>query len=307
MVSLDSEQLEQLKAIGTFLGEVREEEGRTLEDIATKTYIPLRLLRAIEAGQEQILPEPVFVQGFIRRYGDALGLDGNELSKRFPVNAVPVISAFTAHQEAKTGLPDPEPGAAYVPPATNVWQPAELPSSRPPYLLIGGIALAVLAGLGSVVLPLLKPSTPIASAPSAPSVKPAAPVAAPLTDPVPSPEVSAAKETPIAASPITASPITASPTPAATAIASPVDPNSPVSIDVKVSDRSWVQVVVDGAVEYEGILETGAQQSWSGKESIIISSGNAGAVSVAFNKGVAQTMGKLGAIEEKTYTAKGVQ
>jgi cytoskeleton protein RodZ len=296
VVSLDSEQLEQLKAIGTFLGEVREEEGRTLEDIATKTYIPLRLLKAIEAGQEQILPEPVFVQGFIRRYGDALGLDGSELSKRFPVNTVPVISAFTAHQESKTSLPDPEPGNAYVPSATNVWQPAELPSSRPPYLLIGGIALVALAGLVfGVIAPRLKPSAPIAKAPvSQPQpVKPAAPVVAP----VPSPAASVPEETPVAASP----------TPSVTAIASPTDANAPVSISVNLSDRSWVQVVVDGTVKYEGILEKGAQESWSGKESIIISSGNAGAVSVAFKKGAAKTMGKLGAIEEQTYTAKGAQ
>jgi cytoskeletal protein RodZ len=295
---LDSEQLDQLKAIGTFLGEVREEEGRTLEDIATKTYIPLRLLKAIEAGQEQVLPEPVFVQGFIRRYGDALGLDGSELSKRFPVNAVPVISAFTAHQESKTALPDPEPGNAYVPSTTTVWQPAELPSSRPPYLLIGGIALAALAGLVfGVIAPRLKPSAPIAKTPvSQPSqaVKPAAPA----VTPVPSPAVSTPEETPV----------TASPTPSVTPIASPpADPNSPVSIDVKLTERAWVQVVVDGAVEFEGILEKGAQENWAGKESIIISSGNAGGVSVAFNKGEATTMGQLGEIEEKTYTAKGLQ
>jgi cytoskeleton protein RodZ len=296
VVSLDSEQLEQLKTIGTFLGEVREEEGRTLEDIATKTYIPLRLLKAIEAGQEQILPEPVFVQGFIRRYGDALGLDGNELSKRFPVNAVPVISAFTAHQESKTSLPDPEPGTAYLPPATNVWQPAELPSSRPPYLLIGGIVLAAVAGLVfGVILPRLKPSAPIAKAPTS-QPQASQPVAPSSVAPVPSP-----------AATDTEAPPTASPDPAATAIASPTDANSPVSIDVNLIDRSWVQVVVDGAVEFEGILDKGAQKSWSGKESIVISSGNAGAVSVAFNKGAAKTMGKLGAVEEKTYTAKDLQ
>jgi cytoskeleton protein RodZ len=284
VVSLDSDQLEQLKAIGTFLGEVREEEGRTLEDIAAKTYIPLRLLKALEAGQEQVLPEPVFVQGFIRRYGDALGLDGNELSKRFPVNSVPVISAFTAHQESRTSLPDPEPGAAYVPPATNVWQPAELPSSRPPYLLIGGIALIGLAGLlFGVILPRLKPSAPIATTPASQIIKPVTPT-------VSSSETSAA-----------------SPEPSVAAIASPSDANSPVSINVKLTDRSWVQVVVDGAVEYEGILEKGAQQSWSGQESIVISSGNAGAVSVAFNKGAAKAMGKLGEVEEKTYTEKGLQ
>jgi cytoskeleton protein RodZ len=305
VVTLDSEQLEQLKAIGTFLGEVREEEGRTLEDIATKTYIPLRLLKAIEAGQDQFLPEPVFVQGFIRRYGDALGLDGNELSKRFPVKAASVTSAFTVNQEARAGLPNVEP-IAYTP-LTNVWQPAELPQSRPPYLLIGGAALAALAGLVfGVILPNLKPSPPTAQVPEAPAaIQPSAvqppavqpPAVQPPTLPAePVPSIATSPD----ASPVAASPKPASPKPAAAS-------KNPVAIDIKLTDESWVEVVVDGVVKYEGTLEKGTNRSWSGKESVRISSGNAGAVLVAFNKGTAKPMGSLGAVEEQTYTPKGAQ
>jgi cytoskeletal protein RodZ len=294
VVTLDSEQLEQLRAIGTFLSEVREEEGRTLEDIATKTYIPLRLLKAIEAAQDQVLPEPVFVQGFIRRYGDALGLDGNELAKRFPVKAASVTSAFTAHQEARAGLPDGEPLHA---PLTPVWQPAELPQSRPPYLLIGGAALVALAGLVfGVILPNLKPSAPTAQVPEAPAAVQPAPIA-PVVEPVepvePAPSIAPQS------SPVAASPLPASPNPIASTA-----PKNPVAIDIKLTDESWVEVVVDGVVKYEGTLEKGTNRSWSGKESVRISSGNAGAVLVAFNKGTAKPMGSLGAVEEKTYTPK---
>jgi cytoskeleton protein RodZ len=279
VVTLDTEQLEQLKAIGTFLSEVRQEEGRSLEEIATKTYIPLRLLKAIEAGQEKILPEPVFVQGFIRRYGDALGLDGNELSKRFPVKAASVTSAFTAHQEAKAGLPDTEPSTPYTP-LSPVWQPAELPQSRPPYFLIGGVALAALAGLVfGVVLPNLKPSEPIAQVPKPPEAVQPATIAPPV------------ESSPVESSIASPSPSTA-------------NANNPVAIDMKLTDESWVEVVVDGVIKYEGTLEKGTNRSWSGKESIRISSGNAGAVLVAFNKGTAKPMGQLGAVEEKIYTPK---
>jgi cytoskeleton protein RodZ len=290
VVSLDSEQLEQLKSIGTFLGEVREEEGRTLEDIATKTYIPLRLLKAIEAGQAQALPEPVFVQGFIRRYGDALGLDGNELSKRFPVNVVPVTSAFTATQGSRT-LSDPEPSAAYVPSAETVWQPAELPRSRPPYLLFGGVAVVALAALlFGIILPNLKPSQPIANSPPPTQAIEPAPIAPPAPSPATSKPATPSKPTTAIASPV--------PSPA---------PTGAVAIDVNVTDESWIEVLVDGKVAFEGILEKGTKRSWSGKEAIRISSGNAGAVAVSFNKGTAKKMGALGAIEEKTYTTKTAQ
>jgi cytoskeleton protein RodZ len=293
VVTLDSEQLEQLRVIGTFLSEVREEEGRTLEEIATKTYIPLRLLKAIESAQDQVLPEPVFVQGFIRRYGDALGLDGNELAKRFPVKSASVTSAFTAHQEARAGLPDGEPLHA---PLTPVWQPAELPQSRPPYLLIGGAALVALAGLVfGVILPNLKPSAPTAQVPEAPAAVQSA--IAPPVEPVETAS-SIAPSTAPEASPVAASPKPASPKPVASAS------KNPVAIDIKLTDESWVEVVVDGVVKYEGTLEKGTNRSWSGKESVRISSGNAGAVLVAFNKGTAKPMGSLGAVEEKTYTPK---
>jgi cytoskeleton protein RodZ len=298
VVSLDTEQLDQLKRIGAFLAEVREETGRSLDDIATKTYIPLRLLKAIETGQEQILPEPVFVQGFIRRYGDALGLDGNDLAKQFPVN--------TANP-----LPDPKPAdlpapAAYVPNNEPIWQPSELAPSRPPYWLIGGAALLALAGLFFVVIqPNLKSTTPVADAPAPrPQVSPVAPVIEPVVVPSasvePSIEPSVEPSAIASSSPTASSPVDSTDTPSSTG-------NSPVAIDVNLTDEAWVQVVVDGKVEYEGTLVKGDKKSWVGKESIVISSGNAGAVSVAFNKGKAKTMGELGAVEDKTFTPKGEQ
>jgi cytoskeleton protein RodZ len=91
---LDSAQLEQLREIGVRLHQTREQQSKSLEEIAAKTFIPLRLLRAIEVGQAAILPEPIFIQGFIRRYGDMVGLDGVALSKQFPLDSTfPVVKA----------------------------------------------------------------------------------------------------------------------------------------------------------------------------------------------------------------------
>jgi cytoskeleton protein RodZ len=298
VVSLDTDQLDQLRRIGAFLAEVRGETGRTLEEIATKTYIPLRLLKAIETGQEQVLPEPVFVQGFIRRYGDALGLDGNELAKQFPI-----------HNDAMSPLPthDAKPVASEAPvyaPVQNtpIWQPSELPPSRPPYFLIGGAALLALAGLFFIVIqPNLKPSAPVAKAPAAP-IAPVAPPVESVAAPSVEPSVALPSPAPVAASPtVSPAPIAVSPT-----APSPTG-NNPVAIAVNLSEESWLQVVVDGKVEYEGTLEKGAKQSWSGKERIVISSGNAGAVAIAFNNGQSKKMGELGAVEDKTFTTKGEQ
>ncbi|NET32712.1 MAG: helix-turn-helix domain-containing protein [Cyanothece sp. SIO1E1] len=85
-------QLRQLAKIGDYLSQVRQEQSLSLEQIANRTNIQRRLLRAIEAGNLTGLPEPIYVQGFIKRYAEALGLNGHELADKFPTG--PIIQAF---------------------------------------------------------------------------------------------------------------------------------------------------------------------------------------------------------------------
>jgi cytoskeletal protein RodZ len=81
----DRDQAEQLTQIGDYLRQVREESLLSLEEVSVRTLIQPRLLRAIEAGKLQQLPEPVYIQGFIKRYAEALGLDGIRFADAFPV------------------------------------------------------------------------------------------------------------------------------------------------------------------------------------------------------------------------------
>lgn len=79
-------QQEQLKEIGAYLGQVRQEKSIRVEEIAAKTLIRQSFLEALEEGRFEDLPEPIYVQGFIRRYGDILGLDGTSLARSFAIN-----------------------------------------------------------------------------------------------------------------------------------------------------------------------------------------------------------------------------
>lgn len=90
MSRLDLEQIEQLKEIGAYLLQERQVQAKSLEQVAAETFISVRLLRAIEEGQADSLPEPIFVQGFIRRYADNLGLDGIAIAKNFSTVSAPV-------------------------------------------------------------------------------------------------------------------------------------------------------------------------------------------------------------------------
>jgi cytoskeletal protein RodZ len=85
---LNQAQVEQLKEISTHLRQVRQEKSIRIEEIAAQTLIRAGVLQALEEERFEELPEPVFLQGFIRRYGDALGLDGNALSHTLISNVV---------------------------------------------------------------------------------------------------------------------------------------------------------------------------------------------------------------------------
>ncbi|MEH1932305.1 MAG: helix-turn-helix domain-containing protein [Nostoc sp.] len=89
MTLLNKAQVEQLKEITTHLRQVRQEKSIPIEEIASQTLIRAGILQALEEERFEELPEPIFLQGFIRRYGDALGLDGNALSHALISNLVP--------------------------------------------------------------------------------------------------------------------------------------------------------------------------------------------------------------------------
>lgn len=80
----EQERTEKLTQLGTQLRSQRQEQGISLEKVAAKTRIQRRLLQAIKESQIDELPEPIYVQSFIKQYANMLGLNGAELSSTFP-------------------------------------------------------------------------------------------------------------------------------------------------------------------------------------------------------------------------------
>jgi cytoskeletal protein RodZ len=110
-IIFDQEQTQKLTEIGTHLRNLRAKKGMTLEEIATKTMVQQRFLDAIEKGQIEQLPEPLYVRGFIRRFAEALGVDGISLSESFPLGK---MSAGTANSKFSAGSTQLRPWHLYV-------------------------------------------------------------------------------------------------------------------------------------------------------------------------------------------------
>jgi cytoskeletal protein RodZ len=87
----EQDRIDKIREIGSLFNETRHKKEITLEEVAAKTQIRLSLLKAIESGQIDLLPEPVYTRGLIKQFGDALGLNGKEIANSFPLAYTPKL------------------------------------------------------------------------------------------------------------------------------------------------------------------------------------------------------------------------
>lgn len=71
------------ETVGDLLRRAREGRGEELETVATRLRIRPGYLKAIEAGRFQDLPGLTYAVGFVRTYADHVGLDAEDVVRRF--------------------------------------------------------------------------------------------------------------------------------------------------------------------------------------------------------------------------------
>lgn len=70
------------ETVGRTLKKAREEKNLSLDEVSRATKIRKEFLIAIEEDRMDALPGDVFARGFIRSYGDFLGVDGQNAALR---------------------------------------------------------------------------------------------------------------------------------------------------------------------------------------------------------------------------------
>jgi cytoskeletal protein RodZ len=86
-----AEKIATLQDIGCSLRLLRQEQSLSIEEVAERTRIQPRLIRALEEGQMNVLPEPVYIQGMIKKYGESLGVNALDLAKSVPANQMQIV------------------------------------------------------------------------------------------------------------------------------------------------------------------------------------------------------------------------
>ena len=326
--------------LGTWLRETRESLALSLEDIEAKTRIRRSFLEALEEGVYEALPGEAHAAGFLRNYALCLGLDTEEVRRRYRAE-VPSQEAHQPHARQRdfeptyAALEAPSRtvlsllvrvsvtivfvaavaglGVWYwhgspLPPAPNWWPPRvylprlqpTIPGWWPPRIQLPQLQPARTADYPLVTAHAI---TSIATAEPPPAAKTALP-------PTVSPTHSSTRLTRTArtllASAVLPSPTatllsTATATPTATAVI--ISPSAEgVHLRVDPIERAWLQVTVDGAIDFEGILEVGQERVWQAQRSIALRCGNAGGVLIAVNGEELGTLGERGQVVERTWT-----
>ena len=72
-----------LKSIGNFIKEARISRNQSIEELASDLKIGTHQLQAIEEGNEDLLPEKVFIKAMVRRISEKLKIDTEFIMSEF--------------------------------------------------------------------------------------------------------------------------------------------------------------------------------------------------------------------------------
>jgi cytoskeleton protein RodZ len=257
---------------GTRLRVAREQRGITLRQIASATKISVRVLEALERNDISRLPGGIFGRAFVRSYAIEVGLDPEATIADFVVQ-FPQDSVIVGH-----------------PASDRTEDHAAVESERRTagtFLSLLAVSIPIAAGVlyfgtagrraGSEA-PV--PVTVEAAAP-APAPKPAVDLPAP---------VSAASTPAITPGAV---PATAPSKPAA----APRPPDDdPLTIALSVKRPCWVSATVDGKKVVDRLLQPGERTTIEVRREMVLTAGDAAAISMTLNGADAKSLGKAGEV-----------
>jgi cytoskeletal protein RodZ len=260
-----------MPALGDEFRSAREARGLTLSDVAEQLHIRSVYLNAIETEDWKAIGAPVYIRGFIRTYARFLGLDGESAIAHYNET----VPAERPSQPSVAALTDDDDRSG-----PSLWA-----------VIAVVVAIGVVGFVGYEWWSYAQGGgerEPVAT--TTPATQMLSPQAAVPSTPVPSGALpsSAAPE---------ASP---QPVPAATGSADGAV-GGPHRIVIRLTDRSWLHVSIDGKPLVEGIYPAGTVRTFTGNVADV-RAGNAGGVVVSVDGRRAVRLGKDGDVVEQRYT-----
>ena len=256
-----------LKTIGQLFSEERQANDLSFEEVHLALKIQPAYLEALEADNFSVFPSVPMLRGFIRNYSLYLGLEPASMLAMYE-QQVSGSKRWRLRQQK---------GISFM----------EMPITKPrsfinPDLVITFLLITAL--LGSILFfaytQYLEPVEAGILRPESPEALPEVNGPAVLTLPTPSPLP------------------TDTPTPLPTATPQYY---TGVTVEMTISERSWVQILVDDVKMFDGFLDPGEQRRWDGQKRIAIRAGNAGGVEIYVNGDYRGFMGESGQVVDQLW------
>ena len=254
--------------VGQQLSERRLAQGLSQEQLADRMHLGIEQLAALESGDRDKLPEPVFIKAMVRRLSNHLELDADALVASLGSLSDGAVSNERVSQQKGPTSPPLQPPSRPEKGAIWLW-----------LVLIGATALGALAWVQRAALLELiqQPQSNSASA--------------------------TAKTTTTSNESITTTPETAPDTALDTALevalvlpsTSEVELANSGPITIKSKEPSWIALRREGTIEFEGILE--GERIITSPDEIEIYAGRPDLLTVSISDGEPKVLGTISDIK----------
>ncbi len=256
------EQQQQRAQIGAVLAQRRREKGLSLRDVEQATKIRTRYLEGLEREDYSVLPDAVYVQGFLKTYANFLGLDGEQLSRELKGRRAPRRERQVGDHE---GLGESEFEQPLITPG-DLGAAAERRRISGTTLLTAALAVLVLAAVIGLLY-FVGRGTQTAERPAEEPAGQEEPAKGPAAGP--------------------------EKTGAGGRVGETADVTAPVAIRATVrvvGGSSGLTILTDGTVAYDQVAQSDFSQTFEARDSLRVSAADGGVVEVEVN---GQNLGRL--------------
>lgn len=255
---------------GSRLREARERRGITLRQIANATKISVSVLEALERNDITRLPGGIFGRAFVRSYAVEVGLD--------PETTIQDFMAAFPNDSVTAGHPTSE--------RNDDFELLESDRRRAgTYLSLVAISIPIVGAMLWVGAARRGRDTPAPAATAAPVRT--QPAVEPATPPPPPRVISTPAVVPTAAQPADT---------AAPAVASTAPERNELTVALSVKRPCWVTATIDGRKTVDRLLQAGEQQKIDVRREMVLTVGDATAISMTLNGAAARPLGKAGQV-----------
>lgn len=255
----------------------------TLDEIERHTKLRAYFLRSLEEGRMEDLPSPVQTRGMLSNYATFLDLDVDALLFRF-------AEALQAqHRERHPERPARDRNQPIVPEKMPFWR-AFIAGDM--FFGIGTVLVMVILSIWGIsrVINLQREQAAEAES-TAPSI------AEVLIEPIGSEPVQATSSVADTPQPEFPEETLTIPT---------QELNVPVQVNIVVVERTYMRVLVDGDVEFDGRVIPGNAYPFEAQESIEVLAGNAAALRLIYNQADLGLLGSFGQLVHFIYTSEDI-